>query len=98
MRYVNPKAFAAAIHYQNTCLANNYVIQLTHITEEQMSNCASHCVKGLGDGGTVGIGVGSGVRFGDGGGDTGTGDGGSVGCGVGSGVGFGDGGADTGTR
>ena len=38
MRYVNPKAFAAAIHYQNTCLANNYVVQLTHITEEQMSN------------------------------------------------------------
>jgi hypothetical protein len=38
MRYVNPIALASALHYQNTCLANNYVVQLTHITEEQMSN------------------------------------------------------------
>jgi hypothetical protein len=36
--HVNPKAFASALHYQNTCLANNYVVQLTRITEEQMSH------------------------------------------------------------
>ena len=46
MRYVNPTAFASALHYQNTCLANTYVVPLTHITADQITHLREPlCIK-----------------------------------------------------